>query len=99
MPNDKEECRRAALALEHYIDRQLELYRIPVPSRVFVVDAERSYQAGVGIVYTCRTGVEVTVAFTADELKLFRQAPSPGTLEKVRNLAFEIQKNSRHESG
>ena len=90
MPNDKEETRRGALAVEHYIDRQLESLGVPIPLRVCAVESDMEHSGSMEILYTCRTGTKVSVALRVDELRCFRRGPMSETLAKVQQLVIEI---------
>ena len=92
MPNEKEECRRGVLAVEHYIDRQLESLHIPIPRRVCAVKSDLPQAGSMEILYSCRDGSEVTISFSAEELQCFRRRPMRETLSKVQHLAVEIHK-------
>lgn len=93
MPNDKEECKRGALAIETHIDKQLELLKLSIPQRVWIVDPEKQYSAGLEIIYTCESGRKITVAFDANEVRCFRRRPRVESLQKILEVAIEIHRN------
>jgi hypothetical protein len=92
MPNDREECRRAALAIERHIDLHLERLSTPQPDRTWHVGMDWSCTDGVEITYKCADGTDLTAVFRPEELKVFRTQPREETLMKILELAIDISR-------
>ena len=89
MPKDSEQCKRGALSIEREIDRRLELLKVPIPSRTWLIDVERKYTAEVEITYDCN-GKRTVATFSSEEIRTFRHHPMPSTLRKIERIANEI---------
>ena len=92
MVNEKEECRKAALAIEARIDLHVEILSTPLPERAWHVNLDWGFADGVEITYECADGTDLSATFGPEELKVFRSHPKQETLEKILELAINISR-------
>lgn len=87
-----ENRRKAAHAIEHAIERQLDLLHVPVPEHHWVVDSGYSE---VLMTYETPLHDKVDVIFTSDELDNFEHFPRFATLSKIASLASLLLKEHK----
>ena len=78
------------MAIERHIDRQLERFNVPIPSRTWLLDAAMKFDAEVEITYDCHGG-KITITFDAEETSSFRRHPLPKTLQTIEHTVDRIR--------